>query len=264
MSVCLTSGLAGRIGHRTHFSVEAVRVADTTSTHSEPEHPTRVLVVAEIRLYREGLAANLAARPHLCVLGKAGSADEARALQKALAPDIVVIDMGTRDSFELVRAFRRQDVNVRIIAYGVDESERDIVACAEAGVAGYLPCDGSIDDLVRIIASCTRGELICSPRIAATLFNRVCSLASLGHESTKGDAILTGRERQIVSLIDAGLSNKEIAQRLNIEVTTVKNHVHNILEKLHVTTRAEAAAWFLGRDARRSSYSVLDPALVLS
>ena len=226
-------------------------MADTMAVDPEPAGPTRVVVVADVRLYREGLASNLTARPNLSVLGTAGNRDEALALSAAVRPDVVVIDMATRDALEVVRAIRSQDASIKVIAFAVDESDRDIVACAEAGVAGYLSCEGSMDDLVATIASCTRGELICSPRIAATLFQRVCCLASGGRESTEG-SLLTGRERQIVSLIDGGLSNKEIAQRLNIEVPTVKNHVHNILEKLKVTTRAEAAAWLRGQGARRS------------
>jgi two-component system nitrate/nitrite response regulator NarL len=209
-----------------------------------------VAILAEVRLYRDGLAANLASRPNLSVLGTARNGDEALALLRAAQPEVVVMDIGIRDSLEVVRALKRQDPRVRIIAFGVDESERDIVACAEAGVAGYLAADGSMDDLVITIASCTRGELICSPRIAATLFHRIGCLASGAAPGEKAVG-LTGREQQIVKLIDAGLSNKEIAQRLNIELATVKNHVHNILEKLKVSTRAEAAARLRGPAAGR-------------
>jgi two-component system nitrate/nitrite response regulator NarL len=94
-----------------------------------------------------------------------------------------------------------------------------------------------------VVRSVTRGETLCSPRIAATLFRRVAALAAdrrVGDERTLRR--LTRRERQIVDLIADGLSNKEIAHRLQIEFATVKNHVHNILEKLQVTRRADAVA----------------------
>jgi two-component system, NarL family, nitrate/nitrite response regulator NarL len=217
--------------------------------------PIRIIVVADVRLYREGLAGRLASRPELAVVGSAGHRDEALALLATAEPHVVVLDMAMRDSLQAVRAIRSQDPTIRIVAFAVDESEGNISACAEAGVAGYVPCEGSTDDLVETIRSCTRGELICSPRIAAMLFRRLCSLAGGGIERTGGSSLiegcpLTGREQQVVELIDAGLSNKEIAQQLNIEVATVKNHVHNILEKLQVTTRREAAARLRSHTAR--------------
>ena len=234
-------------------------MSNTSGLPTEPVGATRVVVVAEVRLYREGLATNLGTRPNITVLGKAGGADEALALAAAMRPDVVVIDMGTRDALDLVRAIKRQDAHVRIVAFGVDESARDILACAEAGAAGYLPRDGSMDDLVTTIGNCRRGELVCSPRIAATLFERLSSLASGGRERAPR-AVLTERERQILRLIDGGLCNKEIAQRLSIEVSTVKNHVHNILEKLKVTTRSQAAACLRTRPAESCD---LDPLLSL-
>jgi len=98
-----------------------------------------------------------------------------------------------------------------------------------------------MDDLVNTIHSVARGELLCSPRIAATLFRALHAQGS----RPDGDRLaltLTAREREIAPLIDRGLSNKEIAAQLRIEVATVKNHVHNLLEKLQVASRGEAAA----------------------
>jgi two-component system, NarL family, nitrate/nitrite response regulator NarL len=203
--------------------------------------PTNVVVVAEVRLYREGLVSSLASREGLTVLGAAGDRANAVMLVTAVQPDVIVLDMATRDSLDIVRKIREAMPTAKILAFAVDESERDIFACAEAGVAGFVTCEGSMDDLVATIARCTRGELLCSPRITAMLFRRLSSSA-VGPENRAATLFLTTREQQIVSLIDTGLSNKEIAHQLGIEVPTVKNHVHNILEKLSVTSRAEAAA----------------------
>ena len=112
---------------------------------------------------------------------------------------------------------------------------------AEAGIAGWVTREASVDDLRATVASAAAGEAVFSPRLAASLLRRVAALASerrVGAQATP----LTRRQREILALIDEGLSNKEIARRLSIEVATVKNHVHNILEKLEVTRRAEAAA----------------------
>jgi len=247
--------LTGPANERTHLDYpnSSVDVADTTDGHPATAEPTRIVVVADVRLYREGLAATLAARSGLRVLGTAAAREAAVALVAGMQPDVVVVDMATRD---IVRDVGEQATAAKVLAFGVDESERDIVACAEAGVAAYLARDGSIEDLLAAIASCTRGELLCSPRIAATLLRRVSHLAAIDSRECPA---LTCRERQIIGLIDGGLSNKEIAQRLSIEVATVKNHVHNILDKLKVTTRAEAAACLRKHRQRDGQLRVATP-----
>ena len=220
-------------------------------TNVETRQSVRVLPVAEVRLYREGLASNLASRKNLDVIGTAANRDEALALVASSRPDVVVLDIATRDSLEIVSAISSSAPNVRILAFAIEELDREILACAEAGVAGYVPCEASTDDLVAAIESVMRGELLCPPRTAALLLRRLASLAKGGQAQTRGLS-LTGRERETVALIEEGLSNKEIAQRLHIEVATVKNHVHNLLEKLHVNTRAQAAAHLRGMRGRAS------------
>jgi DNA-binding NarL/FixJ family response regulator len=125
----------------------------------------------------------------------------------------------------------------KVVAFGVDDNEQDIITCAEIGVAGYVCREASTDELVEHVRSAIRDEVICSPRIAASLFRRLASLAG----RTASDDGLTIREGQVLSLIRAGLANKQIAAELSIAEATVKNHVHNLLEKLHVKRRAQAA-----------------------
>lgn len=228
---------------------------------SVPEtHPTTVVVVAEVRLYREGLVSALACRDGLQVLGAAGDVKEAVSLASALRPDVLVLDMVTRESLDIVHRVREVAPNTQILAFAVEDCEGDIFACAKAGVTAYVTSEGSMEDLVATVLRCTRGEMLCSPRITAMLFRRLRSVDSAG-EGQSADAVsLTPREEEITSLIDAGLSNKEIAQRLGIEVATVKNHVHNILEKLGVATRAEAAARLRSRVRGRLARGVLGTA----
>ncbi len=130
--------------------------------------------------------------------------------------------------------------NVKIVAIAVREIEHDIIACAEAGVTGYVPREASIADLIAAVMGAVQGELKCSPRIARSLFRRVSVLARAGAVTSGDLRSLTPREVQIARLIHQGMSNKEIALKLCIEVATVKNHVHNILEKLQVKNRREA------------------------
>jgi DNA-binding NarL/FixJ family response regulator len=201
---------------------------------------TRILIMGDIRLYREGLRDILGRHPGFAVVGTAADCDEGLASVRDLRPDVVLVDMAMPESIPAVREIAAADRSAKVVALAVPEVERDVIDCAEAGVAGYVTREGSLADVVAAIDSAARDEALCSPRMAATLLRRIAVLAA-EHTPVPG-AVLTRRELEIVGLIDAGLSNKEIAQRLCIEVATVKNHVHNILEKLHVHRRAEAAA----------------------
>lgn len=201
----------------------------------------RILIVDDTRLYREGLAQILVRDDRLSVVGVAGERDDALACVRELDPDIVLLHMGMPDSFGILRAVVATAPRTKVVGLRVAETEDEVLACAESGIAGYLSREGSLDDLLSTVESVARGEVLCSPRVAATLLRRVATLAA-ERRPRAAAANLTPREREIVGLIDEGLSNKEIAFRLSIEVHTVKNHVHNVLEKLAVHRRSEAAA----------------------
>ena len=210
----------------------------------------RLLVVADVRLYRENIVNSLACRGSIEVAGAASSRDEVLALVASTAPAIVVIDMATTASDDIVRSIGAQAAAVKTVAFAVGDSEEELLACVDAGVAGYVSRDASMDDLVAAIESVARGDLPVPPRIAAALFRRLTILRRSEREAPS--LPLTARERQILLLIDEGLSNKEIAARLSIEVATVKNHVHSLLTKMQVNTRGQAAARLGGPGAARA------------
>lgn len=120
-----------------------------------------------------------------------------------------------------------------------------MLACAEAGVSGFVSRNGSIHDVVTAVHCAVRNELVCSPRIAALLFSRVAAAGSKRLVDRDNDALIR-REHEIVSLIMQGLSNKEISRQLRIQNATVENHIHNILSKLQVRRRGEVAARIRG------------------
>jgi len=212
----------------------------------------RVLVVASVRLYREGMSFSLETRNNLAVVGASSSSAEAMSAVTALNPEVVVVDMATDQSLDLASNLKTVCPSVKVIAFAVEDHDSSIIACAEAGVDGYVTSEGSMDDLTSTILSVMRGELLCSPRIAAALLRRVSALAKDVREAPAPSG-LTSREYQIAGLIETGLSNKEIAARLNVEVSTIKNHVHNLLTKLQVTSRSEAAGRLGPRTARQNS-----------
>jgi two-component system, NarL family, nitrate/nitrite response regulator NarL len=200
----------------------------------------RVLLVSDIRLYREGVEAALVRHGGVDVVGGAAGLRDALVLAARNRPNVALVDTTMPDSIAFIRALRNAAPEVQALALTVNEREGEVVACAEAGVSGYVTRESSLDDLVAAISSVVRGEMLCSPRIAATLVRHVATLAAT--PLAKPPTTLTGRELEVVALLEEGLSNKEIAGRLLIEAATVKNHVHNILEKLQVHGRSEAAA----------------------
>lgn len=200
----------------------------------------RLLVVADVRLYREGMSAILATRPQFSVVDSASSVEQALDLIADDRPDVVIMDMAMNDSLANIGKLREQTPGIMVVGFGVQEVEGEILACAEAGLAGYVPSDASLDELILRVQSVIRGELLCSPRVAAALFRHLERQPRAAPEASA--ATLTAREREVLRLIDDGLSNKEIALRLHIQVSTVKNHVHSVLDKLHVASRMQAAA----------------------
>lgn len=215
----------------------AIHLCEATLT----EPIVRVLLAVNVRLYREGLARALASEKRICVVRAVARVEDALAGVAEFRPDIVLLDIGMAEALSAVGVIADQFPKTRVVGLGVPDAAGVVLACAEAGVAGYVMPEGSVEDLVAAVISAARGELHCSPRVAATLLHRVAQLAS---ERSWGSAFttLTQRENLIVQLIAEGLTNKEIAARLSIEVATVKSHVHNILEKLNARTRGEVAA----------------------
>jgi two-component system nitrate/nitrite response regulator NarL len=201
----------------------------------------RILVVDDTGLTREGLARILEAQPWVAAVETAADGETALHHVAGFAPDVVLVHMATVGGVDIVAAVVAAAPDAVVVAIGASEREDEVIACAEAGVSGYLVRNGSLADLHAMIKGAARGESLLSPRVAATLLRRVTSLAA-ERRSWIGSARLTARELEILGLIDQGLSNKEIAQGLSIEVRTVKNHIHNILEKLQVRRRGEAAA----------------------
>ncbi len=201
---------------------------------------TRVLIVVGIRLYREGLVQLLSTLEGLMVVG--AESDGHRALMRLdhSAPDVALVEMGIPDLDAITHALDGRSPRIPLVVIGIADSDTEVVACAERGVAGYVTRDGSVEELAATIRGAARGELICSPRTAGTLMRRLGALAAELRPAS-AMARLTRREREVAALIREDLSNKEIATRLRIEVATVKNHVHNVLDKLQVHRRSDAA-----------------------
>ena len=209
--------------------------------------PMTVAVVTGVRLFREGLARLLGERV-ICHAFDAVMPDEALVSRiLALRPDVILVDVATIRSGGLVRKLSECAAAARIVAFAVAECEEDMAMCVQLGVAGLVGRDASTEELLFAIEGARRGELHCSPRLASLLFGR---LSLLTRGAFPPESRLTARQQEIVRLLEEGLTNKQIASRLGLTESTVKNHVHALLERLNVRHRWQAMAAARAVDAR--------------
>src|SRR5262245_46500033 len=220
---------------------------DTTPPEGDSpasEERPAVLILSDVWLYRGGLTFSLSQRQEVEVAGAAALGSDALAEIARGRPDAVLLDFATPHAIQWVGQLDQALPGIKVVAFAVGEIDDELIACAEAGIAGFVTRDGSVDDIVRAILNAQHGHVDCSPRVAGLLFRHVATLSEAKQSSPR--PVLTRREREIAALVNEGLSNKEIARLLRIGAATVKNHVHNILEKLQVSRRGEAAARLRG------------------
>ncbi len=209
---------------------------------------TRLFLVGEYHLFRECLATALAEFDHLAVAGQADDLGTALERLEATPADLVLLDVspappGVEDS---VREFtdRSPELEIKLIALGLEENEKQVLRFIEAGACAYVLKEASVNELAQIIGRVMRGEAVCSPQIASSMFSRLADLARLERRQEQVESLnLTPRELEILQLVADGYSNKEIASELFLSFHTVKNHVHNILEKLKVQHRSQAVEY---------------------
>ena len=202
----------------------------------------RVLIGSDVRIYREGLVEALSRVDELQVQDAVGSLDDLVTRAAEVQPTIVLLDASMPGGYSATRTIRVAAPEALVLALGVEETDSNVLSLIDAGIHGYVSKDASFQELVRAIDTVARGEVACPPRMVASLFREIARR----RPETSGDGIvgLTSRERQILEMIDQRLSNKEIARALHISLSTVKNHIHNILAKRQVHRRVDVAATF--------------------
>ena len=201
-----------------------------------------ILLVADIVYYREGLEARLRSCPELVVVDSVASHAVGAVLSAGILPDVVLLDVGSSGARAALALLRSLDAAPKVVALaGVDRPER-IVDWVEAGVVAYIPDTASLDEMLNILRAICRGETHCPPQVIQAAFLRLAALAGATRLHTALDVELTRRESEIVQLLECGQSNKVIARKLGISDATAKNHVHRILEKFKLQSRAEVAS----------------------
>lgn len=218
--------------------------------HTPPK--LRVLLVDDQPLFRRALATLIGAQFDMTVVGEGENGRDALEKVRALRPDLVVMDvnMPVASGVDGVRAIRQAGFSIPIVMLTVSEDDDDLFESIKAGANGYLLKNVRPEQLFEDMRGVMRGEAPIAPAVASKLLEalRTGGIPARSQSAVPAeDTILTRRESEILQLVADGLSNKEIANELTITEGTVKNHVHNALEKLHLTNRVQAAAYAVRR-----------------
>jgi DNA-binding NarL/FixJ family response regulator len=223
-------------------------VADTGTTQQRPRlrEAIRVLIVDDHALFRRGLIMVLESEEGIEVVAEAEDGDEAITKAADCAPDVVLMDvrMPKVTGIAATRAIADVVPTAKILMLTVSDEEEDLFEAVKAGASGYLLKEISIEEVADAIRAVVEGQSLISPSMASKLLNEFNALARRAEEKQNIPAPkLTDRELEVLKLVAQGMSNKEIADDLFISENTVKNHVRNILEKLHLHSRMEAVVY---------------------
>jgi len=211
----------------------------------------KVLVVDDHTLFRRGIAAVLANQENLEVVGEALDGLEAIEKAKEIVPDVILMDLNMPrcTGLEATQALQIEMPQVNILVLTVSEKEADLFAAMKFGAKGYILKNTEPEELIHAILHIAQGGVIVSPLMATKLLTEFKDLSGGAEkESIQGtDADLSPREGEVLQLVAQGASNKKIADSLFISENTVKTHLRNIMEKLHLANRSQAAAYAINR-----------------
>jgi DNA-binding NarL/FixJ family response regulator len=207
----------------------------------------KILLIEDNRLLREGITTMLNEHGDFKVIAKSEDGDSVRQLKSLDAsPDVVLLDLGLEkvNSFILMDLLQKEIPTAKIIAMDILPDHVDVVEFVKAGGSGFILKNAPLEDWIKTIKTVATGEKVLPPILTKSLFTQIVEVALKNGTDQHTDSVqFTHREREVVDLIAKGLGNKEIAESLHIATFTVKSHVHNILEKLALSTRLQIAAF---------------------
>lgn len=202
----------------------------------------KVMLIDDHALFRKGVGQMISADPHFEVVGEAASGQEGLDLAQQILPDMVLIDLNMKgmNGLETLRRFKATELNARYIVLTVSDAEDDLLEALRAGADGYLLKDMEPEDLCANLLKATTGVTVLQDSLTEVLKH---ALLEPTVSKATSDAALTIREHEILECLADGMNNKTIARKLGISDTTVKVHIKNLLRKLNLTSRLEAAVW---------------------
>ena len=209
----------------------------------------RVLIADDHALFRRAIQAVLSEEEDIDVVGEAGDGDEAVSLAVEHVPDVVLLDvnMPKRNGIEAARAIKEELPSAQVVMFTVSDEESDLFEAIKAGASGYLLKEVDPGEVAEAVRQIHAGQSLLSPAVASKLVSEFATMARRSEEKALRPK-LTDRELEVLGLASDGLTNRQIGRRLHISENTVKNHMRNILEKLHLHSRMEAVLYAVRED----------------
>jgi DNA-binding NarL/FixJ family response regulator len=224
----------------------AMPAESSLTSEEKSDQALRVLIVDDHALFRRGLQMVLKQEDDIDVVGEAGDGTEAVSKAQELMPDVILMDvrMPRRSGIEATQQIKDLMPHVKILMLTISDEEADLYDAIKAGASGYLLKEISIDEVADAIRSVWQGQSRISPSMASKLLTEFAAMSKRADERQQLPAPrLTDREMAVLKLVAQGLNNRDIAKELFISENTVKNHIRNILEKLHLHSRMEAVVY---------------------
>jgi DNA-binding NarL/FixJ family response regulator len=221
------------------------RITGTPAASERAAKPIALVLIEDNRLLREGIAELIRSQPGFEILASSADVEVAMRAVREAKPDIVLMDIGLadHDSLNLTATVREEVPEARVIVMGLLAAQEDVADYVRAGASGFIMKDATFDDFFATIRAVAKGAQVLPRELTKGIFAQIVNDSVRDLPDRMEGVLLTNRERQVVGLLGEGLSNKEIADRLNIAVHTVKSHVHNVLEKLSLRSRLEIVAF---------------------
>lgn len=204
----------------------------------------KLLIIEDNRLLRNGIVAMLKKQKEIDIITESGNNKTTISNIRRLKPDIILLDLGlrNRNSLAVVEFVKKDFPNAKVIIMDMAPVPGDINLFVKAGASGFILKDASFDEFLSTLHAVAEGTNVLSPNLTDTLFSQIVEHALKGDKTKLKQAVrMTKSEREVIRLVGDGLSNKDIAKKLNISTFTVKSHLHNIMEKLTLHTRLEIA-----------------------
>lgn len=204
----------------------------------------RILLIEDNRMLREGITAMINRQGEATIAAVSNGRDNTLTKTREVKPHVVLMDLGldSRNSLDVVRSVKKEFPGVKVIGMGLVPAQSDIMEFVQAGAEGFILKSATVDDVIKTIREVAGGATVLPPSMTGSLFSQVAEHAlSKGKRNLKSAVRMTSREKEVIALIVDGMSNKDIADNLNIAIFTVKSHVHNIMEKLALHSRLQIA-----------------------
>jgi len=215
----------------------------------------RLLLIEDNRLLRDGILAILKPHKDILIIAASGDGKDTLVKIKELKPNVVLLDLGLRsqNSLHVVEIVKKDFPEAKIIVMDLAPVQADILQYVKAGANGFILKDASLNDFLITIRTVSEGATVLPPLLVDSLFSQIVDHAVREGKSKLNEAVkMTKREREVISFLGEGMSNKEIGQKMHVSTYTVKSHIHNIMEKLALHTRLEIANYSYSSDTLKT------------